>query len=142
MREKSKHQNFSMARFEKISLLWTNTLTWLTKRDSMHATTTDPSTNWALPTAISVMTAPMTEWVRSLISTLLIVRSPHRCGRCGFEPCIGHMWDMPSSACGCVRWFSWGTIFSPHLPIASSRYELNILKRDVNLNKNIFVICK
>ena len=50
-------------------------------------------------------------------------RSSYRCGWCRFEPRTGHMWDKPSSACGCVRWFSRGTPVSSHLPIGSSRYE-------------------
>ena len=46
------------------------------------------------------MAAPVTVWVTSLISTL-IIPSPHHCFRCGFKPRTGHMWDKPSSASAC-----------------------------------------
>ena len=122
--EKSKHQNLNMTRFEKYL--------YKTRQQACNNRRTYPSTHWSQPT---VMAAPTTEWEGSLISMLLIIRSPHRCGRCRSEPRTGHMWDKPSSACECVRWFCWGTIILLHLPIGLSRCELNNLERDVNLNK-------
>ena len=122
--EKSRNIRILAWQDEKISLLWTYMhLVHKTRQRLCNSRRTDPSTHWNDQTAISVMAAPVTEWARLLISTLLILRSPHRYGRCWFEPRTGHMWDKLSSACGGIRWFSWDTIFSPHLPIGSFRYE-------------------
>ena len=46
----------------------------------------------------------MAEWLRSLTSVLLIIRSSHPVGS-RLARGMSHMWDKPSSACGCVRWF-------------------------------------
>ena len=64
----------------------------------------------------------MAEWLRSLTSVLLIIRSSHRCG---FAPRSGHESRGTSQVllAGVPGGFSPGTPFSPHLPIDSSRFE-------------------
>ena len=47
------------------------------------------------------------------------------------EPHTGHMWDKPSSAWGCVRWFSQGTPVLPNLPIYSSLWVKSKKKREI-----------
>ena len=61
----------------------------------------------------------------------------YHCDWCRFEPRTVHMWDKPSSACGCVRCFFRGTPVSPHLPIGSSRSDMSeiILKGPLNWMK-------
>ena len=67
--------------------------------------------------------APVAEWLRSLTSVLLIIRSSHRCG---FAPRSGHESHV-GQAKFCLRVcqvvFPRVLRFSPHLPIDSSRYE-------------------
>ena len=126
MREKSKHQNFSMARFEKnifavdVHVLGQNATAGmqqpyercihplcLANCDICNGSTRDRMGKVADFNALNSA----------------VFDHPHRCGRCGFEPRTGHMQDKQSSTCGCVRWSSWSIIFSLHLPIGSSRYE-------------------
>ena len=67
--------------------------------------------------------APVAEWLRSLTSVLLIIRSSHRCG---FAPRSGHESHV-GQAKFCLRVcqvvFPRVLRFSPHLPIDPSRYE-------------------
>ena len=70
-----------------------------------------------------LMAAPVAEWLRSLTSVLLIIRSSHRYG---FAPRTGHEFICETShvlLAGVSGGFSPGFRFSPHLPIDSSRYE-------------------
>ena len=65
----------------------------------------------------------MAEWLRSLTSVLLIIRSSHRCG---FAPRSGHeshVGQAKFSLRVCQVVFPGALLFSPHLPIDSSRYE-------------------
>ena len=67
--------------------------------------------------------APVAEWLRSLTSVLLIIRSSHRCG---FAPRTGHEFICETShvlLAGVSGGFPLVLRFSPHLPIDSSRYE-------------------
>ena len=70
-----------------------------------------------------VLAAPVAEWLRSLTSVPLIIRSSHRCG---FAPRTGHESHV-GQAKFCLRVcqvvFPRVLRFSPHLPIDSSRYE-------------------
>ena len=66
---------------------------------------------------INTWAAPVAEWLRSLTSVLLIIRSSHRCG---FAPRTGHEFICETSHV-LLAGVSGG--FSPHLPIDSSRYE-------------------
>ena len=67
--------------------------------------------------------APVAEWLRSLTSVLLIIRSSHRCG---FAPRSGHESHV-GQAKFCLRVcqvvFPRVLRFSPHLPVDLSRYE-------------------
>ena len=71
MREKSKHQNFSMASLEKRSLLWTYMYLDKTRQHACNNRRTLCLANCDICNG-----SPVTEWVRSLIPTLLIIRSP------------------------------------------------------------------
>ena len=63
----------------------------------------------------------------------LITRSFHRCVWCGFESRSGHMWDKPSSACGCARWFFlWFSRFRPTYWLARLIWAEIILKGTLN----------
>ena len=67
--------------------------------------------------------APVAEWLRSLTSVLLIIRSSHRCG---FAPGSGresHVGQAKFCLRVCQVVFPRVLRFSPHLPIDPSRYE-------------------
>ena len=67
--------------------------------------------------------AEWAEWLRSLTSVLLIIRSSHRCG---FAPRSGresHVGQAKFCLRVCQVVFPRVLRFSPHLPIGSSRYE-------------------
>ena len=76
--------------------------------------------NWS---SKNVLAAPVAEWLRSLTSVLLIIRSSHRCG---FAPRSGHESHVGQAKfclLVCQVVFPRVLRFSPHLPIDPSRYE-------------------
>ena len=82
--------------------------------NEVHHVLTFSNTTYNIKKEINELAAPVAEWLRSLTSVLLIIRSSHRCG---FAPRTGHEFICETShvlLAGVSGGFSPGTpVFAP-----------------------------